>query len=134
MAATHGARRNGAIDPHYSSEQFTNSSVMNPLPVEKFLDWLDGSIFWRYLVLLKIASLTGGIYLRSNFIYLSVRYFPWPSFIARYQPEWFLLLPNITFHFILVCPYSVERRHCAVVAMDLMLMISMLELWTGSIF
>ena len=46
---------------------------MNPLPVEKFLDGLGGSIFWRYLVLLKVLWLGRRVLLWFNISYVLLR-------------------------------------------------------------
>ena len=73
MTGSNQAKANEAIDPHYSLEQFTLPDVINSLPVEKFLSWLDGSIFWRYLVLLKIYVISLGIYIRFNLLFLLIR-------------------------------------------------------------
>ena len=110
MTGSNQAKANEAIDPHYSLEQFTLLDVINPLPVEKFLSWLDGSIFWRYLVLLKIYVISLGIYIRFNLLFLLIRYFPWPSFISRIAVERLFFTPTVAFYLVLVGSPLIEMQ------------------------
>ena len=110
MAGLNQAQANGAIDPHYSLEQFTHPNVINPLPVEQFLEWLDGSIFWRYLVLLKIYVITIGIYIRYNIPFLFLTSFPW-TLIFRFEIQRLFFAPTGAFFLVLVDVSSIVRQH-----------------------